>query len=480
MRTIRIALIALSLAGITGSAMAQWSEPNLRQPASYQQPAYEQSMYQRSVHQQTAYQPPIQQPGFAPSPQQPTGLRAASFMTNAAPTTCLDSSCAAQDVGCVPGCGRHRCCGFKVGGWLEGGISAAANSPVDRYNGVVTFNDRDGEAQMNQMWLFLDREANTGGYGWAWGGRVDFFYGTDARFTQAVDGLEANWDQQERFYQCALPQFYFDVALNNLTIRTGHFFTPLGYEVVPATGNFFYSHSYTHQYAEPFTHTGIVGIYKFSDQWKLTTGVHRGIDQFDDTDGRNSLNWLGHLAWTSRDERLGLALGINASEQNSTPPLAGLGASGNYDANVFDYALVGTVKLTDRLTWIVQHDWFQRTYLNYGGHNVAIDGYGLNQYWLYTISDRWSAGMRLEWFRDHDGVLVRGLGRGNAAAGGGFAGNFYEITLGLNWKPSSRVLVRPEIRWDWFDASRAGVPQPYDAGDSNDQFMFGCDFILTW
>ena len=37
------------------------------------------------------------------------------------------------------------------------------------------------------------------------------------------------------------------------------------------------------------------------------------------------------------------------------------------------------------------------------------DWYGINQYLLYTLGDKkWSAGARVEWFRDDDGTRVLG------------------------------------------------------------------------
>ena len=53
-----------------------------------------------------------------------------------------------------------------------------------------------------------------------------------------------------------MPQLYADFAYNRLTVRLGHFYTIIGYEVVTAPDNFFSSHAYTMQYGEPFTHTG--------------------------------------------------------------------------------------------------------------------------------------------------------------------------------------------------------------------------------
>ena len=59
-------------------------------------------------------------------------------------------------------------------------------------------------------------------------------------------------------YGWAMPQAYFEVAYGNWSVKAGHFYTIVGYEVIPATGNFFYSHSLTMFNTEPFTHTGVL------------------------------------------------------------------------------------------------------------------------------------------------------------------------------------------------------------------------------
>ena len=359
---------------------------------------------------------------------------------------------------------RLKCHGLEVGGWLQTGFSATANNPADGYNGVVTFNDRDGEFQMNQFWMFIEREADTGGCGWNVGGRIDFVYGTDARFTQAADGLEANWNQTQRFYQAALPQFYLDVAYDDLTVRMGHFYTIIGYEVVQAPGNFFYSRAYTMQYGEPFTHTGLLAMYDLTDQVSINAGVHRGNDQFDDTDGLDALNFLGGATWTNSCEKLSLGFAISTTED-------GPGVATQI------YSLAGSWNVTDNLTYVIQHDCGQSTGLP--NRNRSVEWYGINQYLLYQINTCWAAGLRFEWFRDDDGARVAGLGDGNLNTGP-YVGNFYELTAGLNWKPHANLTFRPEVRWDWFDADLPGGQGPYDAGDRNSQFMFGCDLIVTF
>lgn len=356
---------------------------------------------------------------------------------------------------------------MTLGGWVDAGASVVGNRPVDRYNGVVTFNDRDGEPQMNQLWWYMERATSTEDHCWDLGGRVDFLYGTDARFTQALDGLEADWDQTERFYQVALPQFYVDVAYGDWLLRAGHFFTILGYEVVQATGNFFYSHAYTRQYGEPFTHTGLLVTRRLGDHWKISAGAHRGNDQFDDTDGKDAMNFLGGITWTADENLASLAFAISATEQGP-------------QVHQQIYSVVGTLQVTENLLYVVQHDYGQ-TFDR--GTLAMAEWYGVNQYLFYELSECWKAGLRFEWFRDDNGSRVTGLGDGNRNKGpvdGYYAGNFYEVTAGLNWTPQANVRIRPELRWDWFDSGNFPSNGPYDAGDRKSQFLFGCDVVVTY
>ena len=57
-----------------------------------------------------------------------------------------------------------------------------------------------------------------------------------------------------------IPRVYQDIySVDSLTVKAGHFFEIIGYEVVRAPDNFFYSHSMTMFNSEPFTHTGFLG-----------------------------------------------------------------------------------------------------------------------------------------------------------------------------------------------------------------------------
>ena len=419
--------------------------------------------------------------------------------------TCTAATCAAatRGGGCGAGCGasgcntcgglcfcptwygRSYCCapeliyrpvlsvkGVGVGGWIDQGITLNAANPNNRFNGPVTFNDRSDEYQLNQAWVYAQRSANTGGYGMAVGGRFDLCYGTDNRFIVA-NGLETKWNLGQRFYGLALPQCYVDAAYNDLTISMGHFWSLIGYELAPAPQNFFYSHSYTRQYGEPFTFTGVRGKYDLANNLCVNAGFNRGWNNWDDNN--NDLNFMGGVCWLSSDGTTSLAFQITAGNEDN------LGVN-----NRTLYSIVLTKQLTDRWQWVLQHD--------RGCEENAFQGefdaewYSFVNYLYYQINPRWAAGARYEWFADDDGVRVS---QANAAGGppkgmalNGVPSHWNELTLGLRYTPKSNVVLRSELRWDWVDPliPLGGGPGsgPFDDYLRRSQLLWGTDLIVTF
>ena len=100
-------------------------------------------------------------------------------------------------------------------------------------------NDWDSEYQMNQLWVYLTKPVDTGGYGWDIGGHVDMIYGSDWRFG-INQGLEDRINSLDHSYGLVIPQFYAEIGVNNLSVKLGHFAGILDYEAVPAVLNPFY------------------------------------------------------------------------------------------------------------------------------------------------------------------------------------------------------------------------------------------------
>ena len=404
------------------------------------------------------------------------------------------SDCAPDPATCPGGCSQCCACAckpaapwtlpqpcflqamnIKMGGWLQQGITFNSYHSDDGFNGPVATNDLDDQYQMNQLWLFFDRPANTDGCGFALGGHVDMIYGTDFRFG-INNGLEDRingFDYQD--YGLVIPQAYLELAYNNLSVKLGHFAGILDYEAVPAVMNPFYSHSYSYGYTVPQLVTGLLGEYKLTERLALQAGFHRGWLMFEDTN--DTLDFMGGAKWTSPNERTKIAYAISVGPQD--PPADFNNVPGDQDR--FVYSLVIQQKIGEKLQYVaVQNLGTEKNAPTMG--NTA-EWYGLNQYFLYTLNPKLQANLRVEWLRDDDGVRVAGPGNipgVDAWAGRGYAGNFYNVTAGLNWRPCGNLLVRPECRWDWYDGLAGPVGLPFDGGQEDDQFTFGIDAIVTF
>ena len=399
--------------------------------------------------------------------------------------------------------------GINTYGWINAGIGA--NNWGSPFNGPITFNDRNWQGQMNQLYLVNERLLDVDNGRWL-GGRVDLLYGTDYIYTTAR-GLDGNLLNQpnaagvvgapswasSKDYGLAMPQLYGEVGAGNHAVKFGHFYTIIGYEVVPAIGNFFYTHAYTMQYGEPFTHTGILDTWTVNDQLVVYGGITNGWDNFSDP-----INILGiaNPAYPGANSNAGFLGGVSFKNSDQTQSLTTTVASGNEPgsfvsatgpANIGNRSIVSTVyvnQLSDKLTYVFQNDNGWQFNANPVSQNIGqaaglAQWYGINQYMFYTLSDTLVAGMRLEWFRDNNGYRVLNPIR-NAIFGGpvgsGYAGNFWQATWGLNWKPNRNWIIRPELRYDWYSPDNMAGPLPFGkitggSGDQYGQFYGGCDAI---
>ncbi len=365
--------------------------------------------------------------------------------------------------------------GIKLGGWLQQGATFNSRHSDDGFNGPVATNDWDDKYQLNQLWLYLDRIADTGGCGFAWGGHVDVIYGTDWRYG-INNGLEDHingFNYQD--YGLVIPQAYLELAYNNLSVKLGHFAGILDYEAVPGPMNPFYSHSYSYGYTVPQLVTGAMADYKLTKQLSFQAGFHRGWLMFEDTN--DTLDFMGGVKWASKNERTKIAYAISVGPQD--PPGDFNQIPGDQDR--FVYSLVIQQKLFKKLQYVLVQN--LGTEKNAPRTGNTAEWYGINQYFLYALTPKLNANLRVEWMRDDDGVRIAGPGNipgVDAWAGHGYAGNFYAVTGGFNWRPCGNLIVRPECRWDWYDGLSGPVGLPFDGGNEDSQFTFGVDAIVMF
>ena len=344
--------------------------------------------------------------------------------------------------------------GIEVGGWSQFGyhdLFEPLSSAATGEGTGLTFNDVPQNLNMQQQWFYLGRTAD-GSNGLDVGFRGDFMYGTDAQKTQAFGNPGAGVRNGGTFdasldhgvYGWAIPQLYGEVAMGDLAIKVGHFFTLVGYEVVNATGNFFYSHALTHFNSEPFTHTGVLTTYTGFEGMPLYNGWTAGWDTgFDNLNGGS--NYLGGFAANLNDS-------VTFTYINTYGNF-GLKDGGGEDS--YMHSCVLTAGLTDKVNYVFETDYLATDDIA----QPTIDTIGINQYLFYTYNDIVSFGSRIEWWK--------GAGPGGASPFGSRVSR-YEYTSGANIKLLGNCVIRPEFRKDWVPA------------ENFDQDMWACDMILTY
>ncbi len=493
MRLSKLAL-AGAIAGLL-SAAAAYGQTGVWEPASIEKTAFEYNNYyaqdydekagakEEGVEGESAAAAGV--PSETPSSEASSAGNGAGTLLN--PCCCLGEQWKIFDNPCL------KANNINVAGWLAQSYTWNTDSPPDRFNGPVTWTDRSNDYELNQFYLFAEKTTDTQGCGTDFGWRADMMAGTDYRFN-TESGLETRGQftspkiSTQRFYGIAFTQFFAEVAINDWKIKVGHWYAPVGYEVVPTTGNFFPNLPYTFQYGEPFTMTGVIGTKKVNDKVSFSAGIQHGWDNFDNSN--QNWSWVGAYTETFEDGA-SLALANTAGQE----PNQNYGVNGStsfryLQTNVYSRPLK---QINENLTYVAQSDFgYQNKALANGDHAWW---YGLNQYLFYKVSDCLTYGIRAEWFRDQNGYRVGGfLGttpsgslRGLSPNRSGYFGNFYEVTLGANYKYTANTTIRPYVRFDWFSGFSSnpngvvGNPErPYANGFGNSQTLIGFDVVTLY
>ena len=366
---------------------------------------------------------------------------------------------------------------ITFGGYIEGGYTISNQHAPGNFLAGRVFDTKNKRVVLDQLDGYFDRPVD---YAKAAqnhtidvGGHVDVIYGWDSGIIHS-DGVldnpatlgEPNGHYISRSHpenQIDLNQAYIDVALpigSGLRIRAGKFVTLFGEEVINPTGDPLYSHSYLFGFAIPFTHTGILGEYKFNDDWLLDAGITRGWNQ-SLKDNNGDPDFLGGVTFTPQESDFlkkwkfiaNLSLGPQATHDNRDW------------WTVIDLQAYYT--MTDKLTLSLNAD--------YGDAPHALipksaQWFGIAGYGSYVLNDYLTLNSRLEWYDDNNGFTLGTTGNLNV----------YEATIGVAIKPlphdtiGQNLVIRPELRGD-LSAKRF-----FDAGKDYYQVTFGIDAYFTF
>jgi hypothetical protein len=371
--------------------------------------------------------------------------------------------------------------GISFNGWIAQSFTWNPYNPADRFNGPMTWTDRANEYQFNELYFIAQKAINNEGCGWDYGWRVDSLYGTSYRWNTEA-GLESHINNGQ-FYGLAIPQAYAEVAYNDLSVKIGHFLSPVGFYAVGTANNFFPVLPYTFQYGEPFTHTGFLANYKVDDDTNIGGGMTHGWDNFDNS-GNPNMGAIGTFS-TAVGEKGTLAyVGVYGREPNLSGqgfvPGPNVGFSTRYLQT-----LVYSHKFTDDIIGVLQSDYGEQGRATPAGGNARW--YGLNSYlyWNQTCQLQW--GLNAEWFRDEGGTRVGqvlpSFGSPNArgfARGPGYDGSFYRLMFGPKYFFTPNVYGRTALAADWYDGKIPAGGRPFDNGTKNYQQVVVFDVVATF
>jgi hypothetical protein len=333
---------------------------------------------------------------------------------------------------------------IQVSGWTNASFTA---SNVTGNQLPYGFNYLGNEFLLQQNWLRIDRPVDRESGQADLGFRLDTILpGSDYRFTVAR-GL---WDGQTGRYGIDPVQFYAEAYLpevgQGLSVKVGRFFAPYGVESIAAPDSPLGSRTYTFLY-DPYTLTGALATLKLSEEWSLKGGIVAGNDVF--LDPASTPTFVAGFTWTP-------------NKGETTVDFTTLLGRGRFDTRenfhnpqIFD--VVVSQKLAEKTTWKLE--------ALYGFTNeVPTIGYahwyGITNYLIHEWNDQLSTTARLEFFDDLQGQRT------------GTRGLYTAGTLGLAYKPTPWLWLRPEVRLDHNDQ------RPF-AGKAT-LFTATMDVIVNW
>jgi len=200
-------------------------------------------------------------------------------------------------------------------------------------------------------------------------------------------------------------------------------------------------------------------------------------------DSRYQWGYIGGLSYESRSRTTNVSLvGMALHDQlpsfppvdqpllpNAVPIIPSLAGRRNplYGRSIRTYgSAVLSHQWGKKLTQVAEADFvFDPSILgfNRAGTPQSIAYYGFTSWFLYAFTDKVTGTWRAEVFRDQNGAAT------------GVADTFYEMTLGVQWKPKPWLWLRQDVRYDW-----AQFQKPYSDGTRGSQLTLAFDVIVRF
>lgn len=376
---------------------------------------------------------------------------------------------------------------LKFYGHIEGGIAFNPEVQAGGENFGDLTTDKANQVELNQLMLTLERPIDPKSSGYDFGFKLQGMFGSDSRYTHSyamMDHLIHNRDQLD-IVEATANMHAPILTDGGVDFKLGVFPSPMGAEVIDATGNYLYSHSYIFNFGVPFKNTGALATAHVTPVLDLYGGLDTGVNSWITANGYNNPTVKGQFGF-----------GLNLMDGNLT--ILGFTHIGAENPPNLPGVPNGALRYLNDITttWKVNDSLTSVTDMNYiADDGLGNIGYGIAQYGVYTINDSLTFVARGEVWRDNgnNGNYFVAAYPGqfdyvNSERGlpatvitSGAPTTYGEITLGLNIKPGvpkaiDGLLIRPELR---VDDSLNGT-KPFNSGRDSVSFTPAIDVTLPF
>jgi hypothetical protein len=341
-----------------------------------------------------------------------------------------------------------------ISGFADVRYSATNVDSLNRLPAGMGFSYNPDLPQFN--WISVSRAVDKEAKEATWGHQVDLIlYGANYQFTLARGLLNRQLTDNNGLPNARgidIPQHYVEWynpnVLKGLDVQVGRRFARFGVESLNPSQTLLPTYSYAFTY-NPYTYTGVFTELKLTDNLTVTNDFTLGPDVWIDNDAR--FFWLGAVQYDfSKKTNLRTAVYLGDNSFNAPAAL-------NFPSFI---DVVFTHKFGCDDKWTYNFEYLYGWQRNVPGIGTASWNHYVN-YLTYAWADNFSTTGRVEFFDDKDGQRT------------GFTGLYSSFTLGSTWKPKDWLMLRPELRYDYNNATL-----PFD-GRSN-LFTATMNAIVLW
>jgi outer membrane murein-binding lipoprotein Lpp len=343
---------------------------------------------------------------------------------------------------------------ITLSGFVQSSYFYNSKNPADRKSDGYLWNTSHNAFSLNKVKLTLaSKPVEASGEKWDAGFRASMFWGEDSTVLNTGSpnaGFEA---LREAFVEINAP------IGTGLNIKAGQLISLLNYESGDGgAANANFSQGYQWFFTGNGPSSGVQLSYTFTDWLTARARVQNGMyaGPLDSNDGKTV---IASLNFKPVKEGWFNLIGFGGPE-NRTLDIKGGSVLAGYD-------------FTDKFHTGLEFDYFH--FDPSVGKSSDLTSIGV---WTsYDLDPTLSIAVRAEYLDDPDGGGLKGInlpGRpGSAILSSDADGSLGSLTLTLNWKPTARIKIQPEIRYD-FTTYAGGL----DGGKSRVIFGIGANYLF--